>query len=84
MEQVEPLRGLLFPGNIVMPDEASGEYEKRRRNDKAIETAHLFETDPQAFWTDGSALPGGTCASAVVGFVEGEESEDQQREKWEP
>ena len=40
--------------------------------------ARGFEPDPGSFWTDGSALPGGVGAGAVVGFVEGYEEPDQE------
>ena len=77
LEQVRAPRGLRFPGSIVMPEMASGEEERTLRGEKAIRTAQFFETDTRAIWTDGSALPGGTCAAAVVGFVEGFEDSDQ-------
>ena len=76
LEQVRAPRGLRFPGSIVMPEMASGE-ERTLRGEKAIRTAQLFETDTRAIWTDGSALLAGTCAAAVVGFVEGFEDSDQ-------
>lgn len=34
-----------------------------------------------SFWTDGSALPGGVGAGAVVGFVEGYEERDPDRQR---
>ena len=47
------------------------------RNSRAVEVAQAFKTDPRAFWTDGSALPGGACTGAVVGFVGGYKEADQ-------
>ena len=72
IERVGPSRGLRFPGNIILPEMATGEKERARHREKAIEVARSFETDTKTVWTDGSALPGGTCAAAVVRFVEGE------------
>lgn len=78
VERESAPRGLRFPGSIVIPGIVTGEEEKKQRNEAAIEAAQPFRTDPRAFWTDGSAVPGGTGAGAIVGFVEGYEDSDKE------
>lgn len=76
--RVSPPRGLRFPGEIRIPEAEPGELAKADRDSRAIEFAREFESGPRTFWTDGSALPGGVGAGAVVGFVEGYEEADQR------
>ena len=81
LEVTSPLMGLRFPGQIRIPEAVSGEQEKIERIRKAIDFAKDFESDPRSFWTDGSALPGGVGAGAVVGFVEGYVETDPDRQR---
>lgn len=70
IEGATPPRGRRFPGQICIPATTPGEEAKRVRMDRAIAFAKSFESDKRTFWTDGSALPGGVGAGAVVGFIE--------------
>ena len=81
VERAGSYTGLRFPGNIVLPESAGGDEGRTRRNEEDIEFARRFESDTRAIWTDGSALPGGVCASAVVAFVEGDDDQDSQRSR---
>ena len=81
IERTAPSRGLHSAGNIILPAAVSGDEKKTLRNDKAIEEARRFETDRNTIWRDGSALPGETCAAAIVGFVEGSGSMSEQEER---
>ena len=75
VERAGPYTGPRFPGNIELPENAGGEEDRTRRNEEAIKFARRFESNARAIWTDGSALPGGVCASAVVAFVKGDDSQ---------
>lgn len=75
IETTSAPRGLRFPGTIRIPGAETKTQTKEERANTAIEFARGFETDPRSSWTDGSALPGGVGAAAVVGFVEGHETD---------
>ena len=80
-ERTSPPRGLRFPGQITIPVTTSGEEAKKERVSRAITYARSFESNTETFWTDGSALPGGAGAGAVVGFVEGYVETDPCKQK---
>ena len=81
VERTSPHRGRRFPGLISIPATTSGEEAKKERIDSTIAFAKEFESDTRTFWTDGSALPGGVGAGAVVGFVEGYVETDPSRQR---
>ena len=81
VERTSPPTGLRFPGQIRIPANDAGEEARRERISRAITFARGFESDTRAFWTDGSALPGGVGAGAVVGFVEGYVESDPSRQR---
>ena len=70
-----------FPGQILLPPTTPGEEARRERNDRAISIAGDHETDTRTFWTDGSALPGGGRAGAVVGYVKGKRESSPEKER---
>ena len=72
VERTTPPRGRRFPGEIHLPSVDPGEDRKQERIDRAILFAREFETDDTAYWTDGSAFPGGVAAGAVATFVKRE------------
>ena len=43
---------------------------REARHLEALTEAKRWEEDPHTLWTDGSALPSGVAAAAVVGYVE--------------
>ena len=69
IERTAPPSGRRFPGDIHLPSVDPGEDKRQERVDRAILFARDFETDDTAYWTDGSAYPGGIAAGAVVTFV---------------
>lgn len=82
IEQVGIPEGLRFPGRLFGPEPCSEGEDRIARNARAVEVARQHDLDRHSLWTDGSALPGGVCAAAVVGFVEesdlGDEWKDRQ------
>ena len=81
VERTSSPRGLRFPGQINIPATISGEEAKKERISRAITFARGFESSTETFWTDGSALPGGVGAGAVVGFVEGYVETDPSKQR---
>lgn len=81
VERTLPPRGRRPPGRVEIPSTAAGEEERQERISRAIAFAKDFETDSRTFWTDGSALPGGTRAGAMVGFVEEQEEVDSDTQR---
>ena len=43
--------------------------QRRERDRRAITEPARWKDDPHTLWTDGSALPSGVAAAAVIGFV---------------
>ena len=62
-------RGLRFPGLVEVPRAVVGEDEKKQRSDEAARFASGFAEAEHAYWTDGSAYPGGVAAGAVVTYL---------------
>ena len=69
IERVQASSGLFFPGTIATPPEARTDSEKEARDKAAIEEGKRWNEDPNTLWIDGSALPSGVAAAAVVGYV---------------
>ena len=78
MERVSIPRGLTFPGVIALPTEGRMAEQKEERNRASIAK---WSEDPWALWTDGSALPLGVCAAAVVGYVRQQAGHDGSQER---
>ena len=55
--------------------------QRKEQNQRAIAEAEQWERDPNTLWTDGSALPSGVTAAAVVGFVSPEPDGVTSRER---
>ena len=77
-------RGLRFPGTIDLPSpqgrDSAGKNEKKTRNERVVAEALRWSEDPQTLWTDGSSLPSGATAAAVVGYLSpGEEGVGNRR-----
>lgn len=79
MERVGAARGLVSPGVIATPPAASTETQREERDRTAIMEASRWETDPYTLWTDGSALPSGVSAAAVVGHISQQSSQEKGR-----
>ena len=70
LERISTPGGLFSPGVIAIPSVARTAQQKQERNRAALEEARKWEEDPNTLWTDGSALPSGVCAVAVVGYLD--------------
>ena len=69
VERTFPPEGRRFPGSVHVPPTDPGDEKRQERIDRAVLFAKDFESDDTAYWTDGSAFPGGVAAGAVVTFV---------------
>ena len=69
VERTFPPGGRRFPGSVHIPSTEPGDDKKQERIEKAVLFAKNFEASDTAYWTDGSAFPGGIAAGAVATFV---------------
>ena len=73
VERVGFSRGLVFPGEVVVPAERRGGEDKEEGTRHAVDEARKMSGDMDTIWTDGSRLENGRVGAGIAWFEKGEE-----------
>ena len=74
VERVGFSRGLVFPGEVVVPAEGRRSEDKEEGTKHAVDEARKMSGDMDTIWTDGSRLENGRVGAGIAWFEKGEET----------